>query len=320
MKNKLLLSVFLTLSIVSSLYSQWSLGDIAFTGYQSDNSGNPSGEEDQFSFVLLRDIAIGEKISFTENGWLAAGGFLSGENTVTLEFTTALPKGSQVSISRIPFVAINEMGVNVGNLTGDGLSLSVSGDQIFAYDTDNVPNSNTNQAGFIAAIQMNGDWDLEATSTTTSSKPTIFDNLPSSTIAITSEVDNGIYNCSVTTLDDIENLRSAIHNQVNWDVNNDNPFNQPANCNFSTTLSTQLPNENNMIKIYPNPSIDYIYIENINSEYSYIIYNILGEEINKGQVFSDNKIDVKKLKDGFYLLIIESKSNDVSKFKFLKRG
>ena len=51
------------------------VGDIAIVHY---NSGT-----DAFSFVFLRDVEVGTVVNFTDNGWLAAGGFRPGEGTVT---------------------------------------------------------------------------------------------------------------------------------------------------------------------------------------------------------------------------------------------
>ena len=68
MKTKLLyVTILMTISFQTS-FAQFALGDIVFTGYQSDGVGNPSGEDDQFSFLLLRNVVAGEQIAFTENG------------------------------------------------------------------------------------------------------------------------------------------------------------------------------------------------------------------------------------------------------------
>ena len=46
-------------------------GDIAIVHYSSDTP-------DSFAFVFLRDVEAGTTVNFTDNGWLAAGGFRSG--------------------------------------------------------------------------------------------------------------------------------------------------------------------------------------------------------------------------------------------------
>ena len=56
------------LLLVASPAMALSSGDIAFVSYQSDTP-------DRYSFVALVDIPPSEEIKFTDNGWLAAGGF-----------------------------------------------------------------------------------------------------------------------------------------------------------------------------------------------------------------------------------------------------
>jgi hypothetical protein len=263
MIKKLLFIIAISAMFTQHSVAQWALGDIVFTGYQADGTGNPSGEDDEFSFVLLRDVASGESISFTDNGWMAAGGLRTGEGTITLQFTSAYLCGSQISIHKNSVNALDSTGGTAGSITGTAMSFIASGDQILAYDSGNVPTSNANQSGFIAAIQMNGDWDPDSTSSTTSAKPSIFDTLANSSIAITNEVDNAIYNCSVTAGNPAM-LRAAIHNQANWNVHNDNPFDQPAPCTFTScnTLSNQEFTLDNLFSVSPNPSNGLITIGN----------------------------------------------------------
>ena len=82
-------------------------GDLAIVQYNS-------GTTDSFSFVFARDVEAGTVVNFTDNGWLAAGGFRLGEGTVTY---TAPPGGIT--------------GGTVITLTG--LNLDDAGDQIIAY-------------------------------------------------------------------------------------------------------------------------------------------------------------------------------------------
>ena len=49
-----------------------SVGDIAIVQYNSSTT-------DSFTFVFLRDVEAGTSVNFTDNGWLAAGGFRAGE-------------------------------------------------------------------------------------------------------------------------------------------------------------------------------------------------------------------------------------------------
>ena len=92
---------------------QWrrvlSIGDIAIVHVQQRG-------RTAFSFVLQRDIDAGTVIKFTDNGWLAAGGFRSGEGTVTYTASAAMAAGSVITLS--------------------GLDLDAAGDQIIAYQGD----------------------------------------------------------------------------------------------------------------------------------------------------------------------------------------
>src|SRR5262245_6278298 len=84
------------------------VGDIAIVHYNTNT--------DAFSFVFLRDVEAGTTINFTDNGWLAAGGFRSGEGTVTYTAATAIAAGTVVTLG--------------------GLLLAQAGDQIIAYQGD----------------------------------------------------------------------------------------------------------------------------------------------------------------------------------------
>src|SRR5215470_14978569 len=85
------------------------VGDIAVVQYNS-------GTTDTFTFVFLRDVEVGTTISFTDNGWLAAGGFRPGEGTVTYTAATAISAGTVITLA--------------------GLDLDAAGDQIIAYQGD----------------------------------------------------------------------------------------------------------------------------------------------------------------------------------------
>src|SRR5262245_16908162 len=85
------------------------VGDIAIVQYNS-------GTTDSFTFVFLRDVEAGTVVNFTDNGWLAAGGFRPGEGTVTYTAPSAITAGTTVTLS--------------------GLNLDDAGDQIIAYQGD----------------------------------------------------------------------------------------------------------------------------------------------------------------------------------------
>ncbi len=48
-------------------------GDLAIVQYNSSTT-------DSFTFVFARDIEAGTVVNFTDNGWLAAGGFAKAQS------------------------------------------------------------------------------------------------------------------------------------------------------------------------------------------------------------------------------------------------
>lgn len=72
----------------------------------------------------------------------------------------------------------------------------------------------------------------------------------------------------------------------------------------SLTLSVSNIGINNHIKIFPNPTKNIFNIITTNNEENftnYQIYNLMGQEIENGKTY-DNKIDLKNIANGAYLL------------------
>lgn len=68
------------------------------------------------------------------------------------------------------------------------------------------------------------------------------------------------------------------------------------------------------IKTYPNPSTSYISLSGLMETKNYIIYDITGKELSRGNVSYNSKIDVRFLNNGMYLL----KLDDFEIVKFIK--
>ena len=67
--------------------------------------------------------------------------------------------------------------------------------------------------------------------------------------------------------------------------------------------------------IYPNPTNSFIFIENIENPMTVSIYNLLGEKVHS--TMNTNKIDVKKLSNGVYIIHIHDKTGQMNK-QFIK--
>lgn len=68
------------------------------------------------------------------------------------------------------------------------------------------------------------------------------------------------------------------------------------------------------IKTYPNPSTSFISLSGLMESKNYIIYNMAGKELAKGNISINNKIDIRFLENGMYLL----KLDDFEIIRFIK--
>jgi DNA/RNA endonuclease YhcR with UshA esterase domain/P pilus assembly chaperone PapD len=177
-------------------------GDIAFVGMNSD-------DPDEFAFVALTELPAGTVISFTDNGWLAAGGFRSGEGTFTWTATASVPAGTVV---------------NPGTVTGP--LFSTSGDQIIAYQGDAATPT------LLYALNNEGAavWQDDATSTNTSDLPTGLVN--GETAVALNEFDNQVY-VGITTGTRAD-LLAALGDPANWSGDDANRQTMPT-ADFTVT-------------------------------------------------------------------------------------
>jgi large repetitive protein len=239
-KNKLVCCLTIFIFYASSLFAQTTLvaGDIAFTGYNTDdNTVNGATANDDFSFILLKNITSGTTIYFTDFGWRSdapafqtanpcgpSSGAVS-DGIIQWTATSDLPYGTQVRIR-----CKSNLSATLGSVTGvqstfnaatDYLSLPVSGDHIFAYQgTFAAPT-------LLAGLSANGPWDATLTNCQfNSSSSTLPAALSSNSyaVAITPEVDNARLKTSVTLTGNAATDRTAIHDAANWDVDDANAF------------------------------------------------------------------------------------------------
>lgn len=197
-------------------------GDVAFSGYNS-------GGTDEFSFVVLTDVVAGTAVSFTERGWLAAGGFRSGESTFTLVFGADYPCGTEFRAVMSPLGVTDPTGASAGASTGGGLALSTSGDQIFAFQ--GAEPTAADESTLLTGIQMNGPWDADASSTNASARPLSLGD-GTAAISIAPEVDNARYDCSVVAGSG-DGLAVVLHDAARWTRSDATPFDLSVRCGFS---------------------------------------------------------------------------------------
>lgn len=74
----------------------------------------------------------------------------------------------------------------------------------------------------------------------------------------------------------------------------------------STLSSNEFIIESNKISVYPNPSNDYIQVLGFKEKEKYEIYNFLGKRILNGYSQENQKIDIRNLTNGMYILKTEN--------------
>lgn len=160
-------------------------GDIALIGYGADTGVK------SFAFVLLADLA-GQTIYFTDNGWLAAGGFRANEGTVAYTIPADAKIGTVFEIT---------------GLTGQ-FNPSTSGDQILAYS-----GTAANPTFLFALNFADGKTAFagDATNSNTSAVPT---GLTAGKDALAFAEDNGAYTGPTTGTR--AEILDAIANRANW--------------------------------------------------------------------------------------------------------
>ncbi|MEO0552864.1 MAG: Ig-like domain-containing protein [Bacteroidota bacterium] len=205
-----------------------SAGDIAFTGYNSD--GN-----DDFSFVVLKDIDVGTKIRFTDYGWDGQDNQLqnftsSSESTITWEATSRIFAGTEIILDNLGTFSTY-------TLEGDDLNLSSNGDQILAYQG---PSSNPT---FITAIHndnenINGgtSWSNDNNVNDDPNRSSLPAGLTNGVNAISfsdDEEDNVQY--QGVTVGTVTSLRSSLHNNngTNWRRRDGGAYTLTSGDNFT---------------------------------------------------------------------------------------
>jgi len=188
------------------------LGDIALVGVGADTGVK------SLAFVTLIALEEGTVINFTDNGWLSAGGFRSGEGTVSYTVPAGgIPAGTVITIT---------------GLTGS-LNPAVGGDQIIVYQgaaatptilfAIDFADGNTTYAG-------------DATNANTSAVPT---GLTFGTNALAFSLDNVGY--TGTTTGTRAEILAAIADETNWTTNDTAgvayPTSFTVNSDGSSTVS-----------------------------------------------------------------------------------
>jgi len=177
-------------------------GDMAITAVQTDTP-------DDFQFVVLKGIAAGAEITFTDSGW-SEEGFLANEGAVTWTAPTGgVAPGTLISLTEQTDQFREANGEAVGS---NGLNLSGSGDQVIAFT------GTPEEPAFLFAVQTNSsEWQESASSANDSGLPLGLEEGVTAVAvgeSVDAEYDNAAY--VGTGNGTAAELLYAIANPANW--------------------------------------------------------------------------------------------------------
>lgn len=348
--HNLLLSYSLSFFLTTYAFCQVTLstGDIVLLQYNSD------GGADELVFLPLVDVPANSIIYFSDAGWNSTSSDFGSDSERGIKFTvngTGLTAGTLIKLlnptgglyelepSSLGTLAFYEVNGSIEVDTSRELTLSTSGDQVLIFQTtDGVVTSaktfiygfNTRSAtGYVDGWQADVNSldsattdshlppGLTALNATQSNKTTA--NAFGISALSGGHVDNWQYTGPFTAATKDAWLQ-RIHTLTNWSSNNDTVFshNDIASGASSVTVDGALgvsSLENNKIKIFPNPSSDFIQILGVLENRKFTLYNTLGTEIKKGVLTSSRQIDIRNLTVGFYFLNFDNGKT----LKFLKK-
>lgn len=205
MKKLFLLISFISFALIGFSQTTLSPGDIAIFGVNADTPDN-------FGFVLLVDIEAGTEIRFTDSGWESDNTFRPNEGCVKYTAPSALNAGTEINFITDAADFAPDGDADVGT---NSLSLSTSGDQVFAFQ--GLSTSPT----FIYAVQTNSNtWQATATGSSDSGLPQgLTDGV--NAVAVGSgagsgdEYDNAAYDKS-TMSGTASEILAAVSTNTNW--------------------------------------------------------------------------------------------------------
>ncbi|MEL5994142.1 RHS repeat domain-containing protein [Hymenobacter segetis] len=185
---------------------------MVITGLNSTDDPNAVAPvpKDDFAFAPLVNLAGGTQITFTDNGWQAAGSFRATEGIATYTApASGVPRGTIISLvaNRADFAITS------------GFELSVSGDQILAYQGSSANPS------FVYALTTRGSGWTDATTSNTSALPP---GLQNGTTAIAIPSVNAFMSVAANRQGTVSALRSGFSTAANWTGNNSSRVSWPT--------------------------------------------------------------------------------------------
>jgi hypothetical protein len=293
--------------------TELSIADIIIIGAYTDNP-------DQFSFVFLRDVEKGTKITFTDAGWnLSTESFINNESFVYYTASQDYKAGSIITWNRDNYTSEFSY---TNNWCFDHMSLSAAGDQCFAFQGD------TTSPKFIFALQTNST--VYQTSMLPSENLNVnneevsvyrMSNVPAGLTEGFTAISVGQSSYADDEYDNVwyvgptsgtkEEIVLAVSNSANWtgDMEQYNPYTINFTINESST-SGIAKTVSNKILVYPNPTHGTIHVQSDDDIMSIELFDITGKTIKKIMPeFNQTTFNLCTVSKGIYHLKINTVNN-----------
>ena len=231
--QKFILAIGFAGSLSAQAATSLSTGDIAFVGFNLDSN-------DDFAFVLLKDVDASTEIRFTDQGINNPGTFvpLSGDGEMVWTSGSALSAGTVVTIAEFTLAASTGTVVQPADMT-----MSSIGDQLFAFQGSLasptiITGMHSNESN---DPSTDGDWSGSTLSNSTSALPDVLTN-GINAIRLhnaSTEYDNWQFKCTGGIVSGTATeVATSIYTLANWNYDNVGAFDPLASaCTYIVTAA-----------------------------------------------------------------------------------
>lgn len=230
--KRILLLIGALFFITGTAFGQTTLsaGDLFISAY------NENGD-DNFYFVLLTDIESGTEIIFTDNGWFPeAGSFRDNEGQVTWTATSALSKGTEISILDPGGSPTTNYGTVTESENGFTIA-ATSGDQIIAFQ-----GTLASPTSFIYMFDSSTSGleteDVDVTANEDSGLPTGLTEGTNAFVNGTATPDHFQYNCPTIVDATASNILASAMSGSNYTTNSGTTEYGAVGCNYRDATIT----------------------------------------------------------------------------------
>ena len=292
MKKQILLWIAVLFAAgFSNAQTQLSAGDLMFTGFQSGQTGQ--AVPDRFAFILLKDIAAGTTIFFTDNAVLnqIPVKFCANEGFVSWTAVDPLAAGTVVNLGA-------DSTASSGSVSG-GLSFSQSGDQIISYQVngnDTLCIGGFSSTGWLSTCSSGCGNTLGNNSATClpaglQSQVNVMD--------FSTEQNNSYFSLN-PILGTPEEIRALLLNPANW-IRSDSLQTWPA---WTASVTSAKPDFSGkrLLSVWPNPCTGQLQVE-MEEAGMLELFSLQGKSVQQFSLSGGrSSIELSGLENGLYLL------------------